>query len=187
MPLPWLIGAAAFAAVTAIVKAVSDDSPSSSSSSSSNSSSSGEAERRKQELAAKREREQQGLKNRISNLEKDRREQLKVQLNNAAQTLGQPVPAIAPAKTATQLEQAVASMQSSGSAYGDAMKIILHADSAFSAVKSKRFLLQLNVLEALTAPLAAQQAEQQAQAQLQQSAARIKRLQQLKNTVEQLV
>ena len=95
--------------------------------------------------------------------------------------------AMGPAKTATQLEQAVANQQYSGSAYGDAMKIILHADSAFSAVKSKRFLLQLNVLEALTAPLAAQQAEQQAQAQLQQSAARIKRLQKLKNTVEQLV
>ena len=184
MPLPWLIGAAAVAAVTAIVKAVSDDSPSSSSSSSS---SSGDAERRKQELAAKREREQQSLKDRISNLEKDRREQLKTQLNGAAQTLGQPVKAMAPAKTATQLEQAVANQQYSGSAYGDVMKIILHADSAFSAVKSKRFLLQLNVLESLTAPLAAQQAEQQAQAQLQQSAARIKRLQQLKNTVEQLV
>ena len=184
MPLPWLIGAAAVAAVTAIVKAVSDDSPSSSSSSSS---SSGDAERRKQERAAKREREQQGLKDRISNLEKDRREQLKTQLNSAAQTLGQPMKAMGPAKTATQLEQAVANQQYSGSAYGDAMKIILHADSAFSAVKSKRFLLQLNVLEALTAPLAAQQAEQQAQAQLQQSAARIKRLQKLKNTVEQLV
>lgn len=184
MPLPWLIGAVAVAAVTAIVKAVSDDSPSSSSSTSS---SSGDAERRKQELAAKREREQQGLKDRISNLEKDRREQLKTQLNSAAQTLGQPMKAMGPAKTATQLEQAVANQQYSGSAYGDAMKIILHADSAFSAVKSKRFLLQLNVLEALTAPLAAQQAEQQAQAQLQQSAARIKRLQKLKNTVEQLV
>lgn len=184
MPLPWLIGAAAVAAVTAIVKAVSDDSPSSSSSSSS---SSGDAERRKQERAAKREREQQGLKDRISNLEKDRREQLKTQLNSAAQTLGQPMKAMGPAKTATQLEQAVANQQYSGSAYGDAMKIILHADSAFSAVKSKRFLLQLNVLEALTAPLAAQQAEQQAQAQLQQSAARIKRLQKLKNTVEQWV
>lgn len=184
MPLPWLIGAVAVAAVTAIVKAVSDDSPSSSSSTSS---SSGDAERRKQELAAKREREQQGLKDRISNLEKDRREQLKTQLNSAAQTLGQPMKAMGPAKTATQLEQAVANQQYSGSAYGDAMKIILHANSAFSAVKSKRFLLQLNVLEALTAPLAAQQAEQQAQAQLQQSAARIKRLQQLKNTVEQLV
>lgn len=184
MPLPWLIGAVAVAAVTAIVKAVSDDSPSSSSSTSS---SSGDAERRKQELAAKREREQQGLKDRISNLEKDRREQLKTQLNSAAQTLGQPMKAMGPAKTATQLEQAVANQQYSGSAYGDAMKIILHADSAFSAVKCKRFLLQLNVLEALTAPLAAQQAEQQAQAQLQQSAARIKRLQQLKNTVEQLV
>lgn len=184
MPLPWLIGAVAVAAVTAIVKAVSDDSPSSSSSTSS---SSGDAERRKQELAAKREREQQGLKDRISNLEKDRREQLKTQLNRAAQTLGQPMKAMGPAKTATQLEQAVANQQYSGSAYGDAMKIILHADSAFSAVKSKRFLLQLNVLEALTAPLAAQQVEQQAQAQLQQSAARIKRLQQLKNTVEQLV
>lgn len=184
MPLPWLIGAVAVAAVTAIVKAVSDDSPSSSSSTSS---SSGDAERRKQELAAKREREQQGLKDRISNLEKDRREQLKTQLNSAAQTLGQPMKAMGPAKTATQLEQAVANQQYSGSAYGDAMKIILHADSAFSAVKCKRFLLQLNVLEALTAPLAAQQAEQQALAQLQQSAARIKRLQQLKNTVEQLV
>ena len=184
MPLPWLIGAVAVAAVTAIVKAVSDDSPSSSSSTSS---SSGDAERRKQELAAKREREQQGLKDRISNLEKDRREQLKTQLNSAAQTLGQPMKAMGPAKTATQLEQAVANQQYSGSAYGDVMKIILHADSAFSAVKSKRFLLQLNVLEALTAPMAAQQAEQQAQAQLQQSAARIKRLQQLKNTVEQLV
>jgi hypothetical protein len=184
MPLPWLIGAAAVAAVTAIVKAVSDDSPSSSSSSSS---SSGDAERRKQELAAKREREQQSLKDRISNLEKDRREQLKTQLNGAAQTLGQPVKAMAPAKTATQLEQAVANQQYSGSAYGDAMKFILRADSAFSAVKSNSFLLQLNVLESLTAPLAAQQAEQQAQAQLQQSAAQIKRLQKLKNTVEQLV
>lgn len=184
MPLPWLIGAAAVAAVTAIVKAVSDDSPSSSSSSSSRS---GDAERRKQERAAKHEREQQGLKDRISNLEKDRREQLKAQINSAAQTLGQPVKTMAPAKTATQLEQAVASTQSSGSAYGDAMKIILRADSALSAVKSKRFLLQLNVFEALTAPLAAQQAQQQAQVQLQQSAARIKRLQQLKSTVEQLV
>jgi hypothetical protein len=184
MPLPWLIGAAAVAAVTAIVKAVSDDSPSSSSSSSS---SSGDAERRKQERAAKREREQQGLKDRISNLEKDRREQLKTQLNSAAQTLGQPMKVMGTAKTATQLEQAVANQQYSSSAYGDVMKIILHADSAFSAVKSKRFLLQLNVLESLAAPLAAQQAEQQAQAQLQQSAARIKRLQKLKNTVEQLV
>ena len=184
MPLPWLIGAVAVAAVTAIVKAVSDDSPSSSSSTSS---SSGDAERRKQELAAKREREQQGLKDRISNLEKDRREQLKTQLNSAAQTLGQPLKAMGPAKTATQLEQAVASTQSSGSTYGDAMKIILRADSAFSAVRSKRFLLQLNMLEVLTAPLAARQAEQQAQDQLQQSAARIKRLQKLKNTVEQLV
>ena len=97
MPLPWLIGAAAVAAVTAIVKAVSDDSPSSSSSSSS---SSGDAERRKQERAAKYEREQQGLKDRISNLEKDRREQLKAQLNSAAQTLGQPVKTMVPAKTA---------------------------------------------------------------------------------------
>ena len=184
MPLPWLIGAAAVAAVTAIVKAVSDDSPSSNSSSST---SSGDAERRRQELAAKREREQQGLKDRISNLEKDRRAQLKTQLNSAAQTLGQPVKVMAPLKTAIQLEQAVASNQSSGSAYGDAMKIILRSDSAFSAVKSKRFLVQLNVLEALTAPLTTQTLEQQAQAQLQQSAARIKRLQQLKNTVEKMV
>lgn len=104
MPLPWLIGAVAVAAVTAIVKAVSDDSLSSSSSSAS---SSGDAERRKQELAAKREREQQGLKARISNLEKDRREQLKAQLNSAGPILGQPVKAMAAAKTATQLEQAV--------------------------------------------------------------------------------
>ena len=95
--------------------------------------------------------------------------------------------AMAPAKTATQLEQVVASQQSSDSAYGDAMKIILRADSAFSAVKTKRFLSQLNVLETLTAPLAAQHTEQQAQTQLRESAARIKRLQQLKNSVEQLV
>jgi len=66
------------------------------------------------------------------------------------------------------------------------MKIILDADSSFSAVRSKRFLTLLNVLEGLTAPLAVQAQEQQAQTQLKQSAARIKRLQQLKTSVERL-
>ncbi len=184
MPLPWLIGAVAVAAVTALVKSVSDDSPSSSSS---DSSSSGDAERRKQELAAKREREQNSLKARISNLEKDRREQLKNQLKTAEPTLGQPVKAMSLAKTSTQLEQTFASTQASDSAYGGAMKVILRADSSFSTAKSRRFLSQLNVFESLTAPLTAQTLEQQAQAQLEQSAARIKRLQKLKSTVEQLV
>jgi len=183
MPLPWLIGVAAVAAVTAIVKSVSDDSPSSSSSSSSGS---GEAERRRLDLAAKREREETNLKKRISDLEKDRRDQLKVQLNSVAPTLEQPVKAMAPGRTATQLEQIIAGTQSSTSAYGESMKIILGADSSFSAVRSKRFLTLLNVLEGLTAPLAVQAQEQQAQTQLKQSAARINRLQQLKTSVERL-
>lgn len=183
MPLPWLIGAAALLVAKAVIDVVSDDAKPSASSSTS----SGDAERRRQELAAAREHKEKGLKTRIANLEKDRRDQLSKQLQTAAQTLGLPEKAMAAGKTASQIEQAVAAKQSSGSAYGEAMKALLRADASFPAVNSKRFLVQLNVLETLTAPLTPPAPDQQALAQLQQSAARIKRLQQIKKTVEQLV
>lgn len=204
MPLPWLIGVAAVAAVTAIVKSVSDDSPSSNSSSSS----SADSERRKQERAAQRERERQGLKDRVSNLEKDRREQLKLQVKNAAQALGKKSVPISAAMTAdgasivgvgfnpfgvhpfigqsaTQMEQTISSTQLSSSAYGAAMKVILRANSSVPVAESKRFLMHLNVLEKLTSAIDTDEADQQTLTQLQVSAARIKRLQQLKSEVEQ--
>lgn len=183
MPLPWLIGAAALLVAKAVIDVATDDSKSSGSSNTS----SGDAERRKQAVAAEREHKEKGLKERIANLEKDRRDQLNQQLKTAAHTLGQPEKAMAAGQTASQIEQAVAARKPSGSAYGETMKALLRADTTFAAVNSKRFLVQLHALEALTAPLAAPKPDQQALAQLQQSAARIKRLQQLKKTVEQLV
>ncbi|VVP01102.1 hypothetical protein PS838_02827 [Pseudomonas fluorescens] len=204
MPLPWLIGVAAVAAVTAIVKAVSDDSPSSSSSSSR----SADSERRKQEQAAKKERERQGLKDRVSNLEKDRREQLKVQVKNAVQALGKtsvPITAVMTVNVASaawatlgqvgahplfgqstsEMERAISSKQSSSSGYGEAMRLFLHASPILSAEKSKRFLEDLNVLEKLTSAINTEVADQQVLAQLKISAARIERLQRLKSEVEQ--
>lgn len=74
----WLIGIAAVTAVTAVVKAVSDDSPSSSSSTTTYD----DSDRRQQEQEAKRQHERENLKARVQSLAGERREHLKAELRS---------------------------------------------------------------------------------------------------------
>lgn len=190
MPLPWLIGAAAVAAVTAIVKAVSDDSPSSSSSTSTYD----DSARRRQELEAKRQRERENLKARVQALAQERREQLKAHLRVAASVLASPSDPHNPVSqclskmtkltlegvTGDQLEQRIRSTASSTSSYGKTVKSILQASRALESGCVIQFMQGVNLLETVTAPADAAASDQAALAQTQDAQARIERLQLLK-------
>lgn len=190
MPLPWLIGVAAVAAVAAIAKAVSDDSPSSSSSTTRHD----DSERRQQELEAKRKRERENLKARVQSLAGDRREQLKAQLRGAASTLAassdkhNPISESVSKMTrltlegvpGDQLEQRIRSTASSTSSYGKTVKAILQASPAMEGGQIVHFMQGVNLLESVTAPAEASASDQAALAQAQAAQARIERLQQLK-------
>ncbi|MBJ2219244.1 hypothetical protein [Pseudomonas sp. MF7453] len=189
MPLPWLIGVAAVAAV-AIAKAVSDDSPSSSSSTTRHD----DSERRQQELEAKRKRERENLKARVQSLAGDRREQLKAQLRGAASTLAASSDKHNPISEGVskmtrltlegvpgdQLEQRIRSTASSTSSYGKTVKAILQASPAMEGGQIVHFMQGVNLLESVTAPAEASASDQAALAQAQAAQARIERLQQLK-------
>ncbi|MBC3255297.1 hypothetical protein YA0871_07475 [Pseudomonas paralactis] len=190
MPLPWLIGVAAVAAVAAIAKAVSDDSPSSSSSTTRHD----DSERRQQELEAKRKRERENLKARVQSLAGDRREQLKAQLRGAASTLAASSDKHNPISEGVskmtrltlegvpgdQLEQRIRSTASSTSSYGKTVKAILQASPAMEGGQIVHFMQGVNLLESVTAPAEASASDQAALAQAQAAQARIERLQQLK-------
>ena len=190
MPLPWLIGAAAVAAVTAIVKAVSDDSPSSSSSTSTYD----DSARRRQEQEAKRQRERENLKARVQALAQERREQLKAHLRVAASALASPSDPHNPVSqglskmtkltlegvTGDQLEQRIRSTASSTSSYGKTVKSILQASPALESGCVIQFMQGVNLLETVTAPADAAARDQAALAQTQDAQARIERLQLLK-------
>jgi hypothetical protein len=190
MPLPWLIGVAAVAAVAAIAKAVSDDSPSSSSSTTRHD----DSERRQQELEAKRKRERENLKARVQSLAGDRREQLKAQLRGAASTLAASSDKHNPISEGVskmtrltlegvpgdQLEQRIRSTASSTSSYGKTVKAILQASPAMEGGHIVHFMQGVNLLESVTAPAEASASDQAALAQAQAAQARIERLQQLK-------
>lgn len=190
MPLPWLIGVAAVAAVAAIAKAVSDDSPSSSSSTTRHD----DSERRQQELEAKHKRERENLKARVQSLAGDRREQLKAQLRGAASTLAASSDKHNPISEGVskmtrltlegvpgdQLEQRIRSTASSTSSYGKTVKAILQASPAMEGGQILHFMQGVNLLESVTAPAEASASDQAALAQAQAAQARIERLQQLK-------
>ena len=190
MPLPWLIGVAAVAAVAAIAKAVSDDSPSSSSSTTRHD----DSERRQQELEAKRKRERENLKARVQSLAGDRREQLKAQLRGAASTLAASSDKHNPISEGVskmtrltlegvpgdQLDQRIRSTASSTSSYGKTVKAILQASPAMEGGQIVHFMQGVNLLESVTAPAEASASDQAALAQAQAAQARIERLQQLK-------
>lgn len=190
MPLPWLIGVAAVAAVAAIAKAVSDDSPSSSSSTTRHD----DSERRQQELEAKHKRERENLKARVQSLAGDRREQLKAQLRGAASTLAASSDKHNPISEGVskmtrltlegvpgdQLEQRIRSTASSTSSYGKTVKAILQASPAMEGGQIVHFMQGVNLLESVTAPAEASASDQAALAQAQAAQARIERLQQLK-------
>lgn len=190
MPLPWLIGVAAVAAVTAIAKAVSDDSPSSSSSTTTYD----DSERRQQEQEAKRQRERENLKARVQSLAGERREQLKAELRGAASaltsssdkhnTVSEGLSKMArltlEGVTGDQLEQHIRSTASSTSNYGKTVKAILQASPAIEGGHIIHFMQGLNLLETVTAPADATACDHAALVQAQVAQERIERLQQLK-------
>ncbi|MFJ2972954.1 hypothetical protein [Pseudomonas fulva] len=190
MPLPWLIGVAAVAAVTAIAKAVSDDSPSSSSSTTTYD----DSERLQQEQEAKRQREREKLKARVQSLAGERREQLKAELRGAASALtsssdkhnivseglSKMARLTLEGVTGDQLEQHIRSTASSTSNYGKTVKAILQASPAIEGGHIIHFMQGLNLLETVTAPADATACDHAALAQAQVAQERIDRLQQLK-------
>ncbi|HJH19850.1 MAG TPA: hypothetical protein K8W20_14170 [Pseudomonas lactis] len=190
MPLPWLIGIAAVAAVTAVVKAVSDDSPSSSSSTTTYD----DSDRRQQEQEAKRQHERENLKARVQSLAGERREQLKAELRGAASALASSSDKHNPVSeglskmtrltldgvTGDQLEQRIRSTVSSTSSYAKTVKAILQASPAMEGGHIIHFMQGVNLLETVTAPADASASDHAALAQAQAAQARIERLQQLK-------
>ena len=190
MPLPWLIGMAAVAAVTAIAKAVSDDSTSTSSSTSTYD----DSARRRQEQEAKRQREREQLKARVQALAGERREQLKAQLRVAASALASSLDKHNPVSeglskmtkltldgvTGDQLEQRIRSTASSTSSYGKTVKSILQASPALESGSIIQFMQGVNLLETVTAPADAAASDQAALAKTQAAQARIEQLQKLK-------
>ncbi|WP_274642410.1 hypothetical protein [Pseudomonas serbica] len=190
MPLPWLIGIAAVAAVTAIAKAVSDDSPSSSSSTTTYD----DSERRQQEQEAKRKRDHEKLKTRVQSLASERREQLKAELRGAASALASSSDKHNPASeslskmtrltldgvTGDQLEQRISSTASSTSSYAKTVKAILQASHAMESGHIIQFIQGVNLLETVSATADASPSDHAALAQAQAAQQRIERLQQLK-------
>lgn len=190
MPLPWLIGAAAVAAVAAIAKAVSGDSPSSSSSTTTYD----DSHRRKQEEEAKRQRERENFKARVQSLAGERREQLKAGLRAAATTLASTADKHNPVSeglskmakltldgvTGDQLEQRIRSTASSTSNYSKTVKAILQASPALEGEHVVHFMQGMNLLEIVTAPADPSASDLAALAKVQAAQQRIERLQQLK-------
>ena len=190
MPLPWLIGAAAVAAVAAIAKAVTDDSPSSSSTTTRTHD---DSDRLRQEKEAAVQRERDGLKKNISKLQQDRREQLKTQLRLAAATLapasGQASSVDGFAKmtkltlegiSGERLEKIIGSTVSSLSGYGTTLKPLLASAPSIKVKQISQFLQGVNLLEMVSAPVNASDADKAALVQVQSANVRIGRLQQLK-------
>lgn len=196
MPLPWLIGAAAVAAVAAIAKAVTDDSPSPSSSTTTHRD---DSQRRQQEQDAKLQRERDSLKARVQSLAQDRREQLKTQLRGAASTLAASSDKHNPVSEGLikmtrltleglpgdVLEQRIRSSASSTSGYGKTAKAILQASPAIEGGQIVHFMQGLNLLESVTAPADASASDLAALAQTQAAQGRIERLQHLKRQILQ--
>ena len=190
MPLPWLIGAAAVAAVAAIAKAVSGDSPSSSSSTTTYD----DSHRRKQEEEAKRQRERENFKARVQSLAGERREQLKAGLRAAATTLASTADKHNPVSeglskmakltldgvTGDQLEQRIRSTASSTSDYSKTVKAILQASPALEGEHVVHFMQGMNLLEIVTAPADPSASDLAALAKVQAAQQRIERLQLLK-------
>lgn len=190
MPLPWLIGAAAVAAVAAIAKAVSGDSPSSSSSTTTYD----DSHRRKQEEEAKRQRERENFKARVQSLAGERREQLKAGLRAAATTLASTSDKHNPVSeglskmakltldgvTGDQLEQRIRSTASSTSDYSMTVKAILQASPALEGEHVVHFMQGMNLLEIVTAPADPSASDLAALAKAQAAQQRIERLQLLK-------
>ena len=190
MPLPWLIGAAAVAAVAAIAKAVSGDSPSTSSSTTTYD----DSHRRKQEEEAKRQRERENLKARVQSLAGERREQLKAGLRAAATTLASTADKHNPVSeglskmakltldgvTGDQLEQRIRSTASSTSNYSKTVKAILQASPALEGEHVVHFMQGMNLLEIVTAPADPSASDLAALAKVQAAQQRIERLQLLK-------
>lgn len=190
MPLPWLIGAAAVAAVAAIAKAVSGDSPSSSSSTTTYD----DSHRRKQEEEAKRQRERENFKARVQSLAGERREQLKAGLRAAATTLASTSDKRNPVSeslskmakltldgvTGDQLEQRIRSTASSTSDYSKTVKAILQASPALEGEHVVHFMQGVNLLEIVTAPADPSASDLAALAKAQAAQQRIERLQLLK-------
>lgn len=190
MPLPWLIGAAAVAAVAAIAKAVSGDSPSSSSSTTTYD----DSHRRKQEEEAKRQRERENFKARVQSLAGERREQLKAGLRAAATTLASTADKHNPVSeglskmakltldgvTGDQLEQRIRSTASSTSNYSKTVKAILQASPALEGEHVVHFMQGMNLLEIVTAPADPSASDLAALAKVQAAQQRIERLQLLK-------
>lgn len=190
MPLPWLIGAAAVAAVAAIAKAVSDDSPSPSSSTKTYD----DIERHRQEQDAKRQRERDSLKARVQSLAGERRERLKAGLRTAAsaltfssdkhdpvsESLSKMIGLTLNEVPGDQLEQRMRSTASSTSSYGKTVKAILQASPALESEQVVQFMQGVNLLETAAAPADASSSDFAALAQIQATQQRIERLQQLK-------
>ena len=190
MPLPWLIGAAAVAAVAAIAKAVSGDSPSSSSSTTTYD----DSHRRKQEEEAKRQRERENFKARVQSLAGERREQLKAGLRAAATTLASTADKHNPVSeglskmakltldgvTGDQLEQRIRSTASSTSNYSKTVKAILQASPALEGEHIVHFMQGVNLLETVAAPAEPSASDLGELAKAQAAQQRIERLQQLK-------
>lgn len=190
MPLPWLIGAAAVAAVAAIAKAVSGDSPSTSSSTTTYD----DSHRRKQEEEAKRQRERENLKARVQSLAGERREQLKAGLRAAAtklastsekhnpvsEGLSQMAKLTLDGVTGDELEQRIRSTASSTSDYGKTVKAILHASPALEGEHIVHFMQGVNLLETVAAPAEPSASDLGELAKAQAAQQRIERLQQLK-------
>lgn len=189
MPLPWLIGAAAVAAVAAIAKAVTDDSPSPSTTTRTHD----DSDRLRQEKEAAVQRERDGLKKNIAKQQQDRREQLKTQLRLSAAALasapGQASSVDAFAKmsrltlegiSGERLEKIVDSTVSSLSGYGTTLKPLLASAQSIKVKQISAFLQGVNMLETVTTAANASAADKAALAQVQAANARIGRLQQLK-------
>lgn len=189
MPLPWLIGAAAVAAVAAIAKAVSDDSPTPSSSTKTY-----DIERNRQEQDAKRQRERDSLKARVQSLAGERRERLKAGLRTAASALTFSSDKHDPVSESLsklagltlnevpgdQLEQRMRSTASSTSSYGKTVKAILQASPTLESEQVVQFMQGVNLLETAAEPADASSSDLAALAQIQATQQRIERLQQLK-------
>lgn len=145
MPLPWLIGAAVFAGVAALVKTATDDS-------SSSTSTDGEAERREQEREAKLERKRQRLETNIATIEENQLEHARNYLVRAAEALGKDAGARANL-TAAQLDKALKAKAPASSEYAKAMSSALNIDGDYeqgcTRTETDSFLVNLQVLDSL--------------------------------------
>lgn len=185
MPLPWLIGAAVVAAVTAVAKAVSDDSPSSTSSSNS-----GAAERREQEREAELRRKREHLETRIVNLKRNRLESARTLLARAAEVLGKRSGSTV-GLTVSKFEEALKTKAQATSDYAKVLSSLLSIDGgsqgACTGKELDRFRVNLRALDSLYSTTALSDAEREDLAAFHDASNRLERLQRLKNEIEQQV